>query len=67
VRTPLQKIKYSPHVTQGVGELVFFLVRPRKAAKDVNLISVASLQAIIPEWGQENLSLVCSDHSSSHS
>ena len=43
---------------QGVGELVFFLVRPHKAAKDVNLTAVASLQAMIPEWGQENLSLV---------
>jgi len=52
VRTPLQKIKYSPHVTQGVGELVFFLVRPHKAAKDVNLTSLASLQAMILESGK---------------
>ena len=48
---------------QGVGELVFFLVRPHKLAKDVNLTYLASLQAMILEWDQENLSLVRSDHS----
>ena len=48
---------------EGVGELVFFLVRPHKAAKDENLTSLASLQAMILEQGQENLSLVQSDHS----
>ena len=52
------KIKYLPHVNEGVGELVFFLVRPHKPAKDVNLTSLASVQAVILEYGQENLSLM---------
>ena len=43
------KIKYSPHVMKSVGEPVFFLVRPHKPAKDVNLTSLASLQALILE------------------